>query len=89
MKYLSTRIVYAIALYVLIMTLIFVKKPLLLFTEEGDIRPFGFARKDEPPSHGIDRTPRGHTIYSLGVLTVALAIISFYFFCVVDIIFED
>lgn len=74
MKYLSSRIFYAIFLYVLLMTLIFLKKPTLLFDEQGEIKSFGLKKEE--------------TVYSVGVLTVVLAIVSFYLFCVIDMVFK-
>ena len=74
MKYLSSRIFYAIFLYLLIMTLIFLKRPTMFFEENGEIKNFGL-KKDE-------------TMYSVGVFTVVLAIICFYLFCVIDMVFK-
>jgi len=74
MSYLSSRIFYAIILYISIMTLLFIKKPLLLFDQHGNIKTFGVGNN--------------RTIYSVGVLTVVTAILSFYLFCVIDMIFE-
>tara|TARA_Y100000591_G_C21456711_1_gene508730 strand:- start:112 stop:342 length:231 start_codon:yes stop_codon:yes gene_type:complete len=76
MKYLSSRIFYAIFLYVLLMTLIFLKKPALLFNKDGEIKQFGLNKEKD------------NTIYSIGVLSVILAIISFYIFCIIDVIFR-
>jgi hypothetical protein len=56
------------------MTLIFLKKPTLLFDEQGEIKSFGIKKEE--------------TIYSVGVLTVVLAIVSFYLFCVIDMVFK-
>jgi len=74
MKYLQSRIFYAILLYILVLTLVFIKKPLLLFHPNGEIKPFGLS-KDQ-------------SIYSVGVLSIVLAIVSFYIFCIIDIIFN-
>ena len=74
MKYLSSRILYAILLYILLMTLIYTVKPKLIFNNDGTIKNYGVKNKD--------------TIYSLGVISVVLAIVSFYFFCLVDLIFN-
>ncbi len=74
MKYLSSRIFYAIFLYVLIMTLIFLKKPKMLFEENGDIKSFGLKKNE--------------TMYSVGVFTVVLSILCFYLFCVIDMVFK-
>jgi len=74
MKYLSSRIFYAIFLYILIMTLIFLKKPSMLFEKNGEIKNFGLKKNE--------------TMYSVGVLTIVLAIVCFYLFCVIDMIFK-
>jgi|TARA_B110000259_G_C13728720_1_gene287601 hypothetical protein len=74
MNYLSSRIFYAIFLYILILTLVFLKKPKMLFDDNGEIKQFG--------------VHAGQTIYSIGVLSGVLAIVSFYIFCIIDMIFE-
>ena len=74
MKYLSSRIFYAIVLYILLMTLIFLKKPSLLFHPDGSIKSFGLNKNQ--------------TIYSVGVMSIVLSVICFYIFCLIDIIFR-
>ena len=74
MKYLSGRIFYAIFLYILILTLIFLKKPKMFFEDDGEIKQFGLKKEQ--------------TIYSVGVFSIVLAIICFYIFCVIDMVFE-
>jgi hypothetical protein len=74
MKYLSSRILYSVLLYILLMTLIYTVKPKLIFNNDGTIKNYGIKDKD--------------TIYSLGVISIVLAIISFYLFCLVDLIFN-
>jgi len=74
MKYLQSRIFYAIFLYVLILTIVFIKKPLLLFHPNGEIKQFGLHKNE--------------SIYSVGVLSIVLAIVSFYIFCIIDIVFN-
>ena len=74
MKYLSSRIFYAIFLYILILTLIFLKKPKMFFEDDGEIKQFGLKKEQ--------------TIYSVGVFSIVLAIICFYIFCVIDMVFE-
>jgi len=56
------------------MTLIFLKKPKMLFEKNGEIKSFGLKK--------------GETMYSVGVLTVVLAILCFYLFCVIDMVFK-
>ena len=74
MKYLSSRIFYAIVLYILLMTLIFLKKPSLLFHPNGSIKSFGLNENQ--------------TIYSVGIMSIVLSVICFYIFCLIDIIFR-
>lgn len=74
MKYLTSRIVYSVILYTLIMILIYVSKPKLMFNENGSIKSYGIKKNE--------------TIYSLGVVSVILSVISFYFFCIIDLIFN-
>ena len=71
---LNTRLIYAIAFFVLLISLISTMKPLLMFDINGHVRPFGI---------GDDKT-----MFSFGVVTAIVAILSFYFFCVIDVIFK-
>lgn len=70
----NSRVVYSLLFYILLMILIIVSKPLIMFDEAGQIKPFGI---------GDDKT-----MFSFGVLTVVVAIVSFYAFCIIDIIFK-
>jgi hypothetical protein len=74
MKYLKSRIAYSITLYILIMILLFTMKPKFIFNDDGSLKSYGV--NDE-----------SKTIYSLGVISISAAIISFYFFCIIDLIF--
>lgn len=69
----NSRIVYAIFFYILLVVLIVLSKPSIMFEKNGEIKQFGI---------GEDKT-----MFSLGVFTVILAIISYYIFCLVDMIF--
>lgn len=71
---LNTRLLYAVLFFILLILLIYTSKPTMVFDHAGDIRRFGI---------GNDKT-----MFSLGVFTVVLAILSFYFFCIIDIIFK-
>ncbi len=73
MVFVSSRIVYAVLFYILLIVLIIVSKPSLMFDDYGNIKQFGIG--DEK------------TMFSLGVFSVILAVISFYIFCLVDMIF--
>lgn len=72
---LNQRIIYASLFYLLLIILVLVTKPPMVFDEHGNVRPFGV---------GANKT-----IFSLGVLTVSLSIISFYIFCLIDLIFAN
>lgn len=68
------RIVYSVIFFVLLMTLVYITKPTLLFKKDESIRDFGLNKKE--------------TVFSLGVFTALSAILSFYFFCMIDLIFS-
>ena len=46
----------------------------MLFEKNGEIKSFGLKK--------------GETMYSVGVLTVVFAILCFYLFCVIDMVFK-
>lgn len=73
MNWINTRIVYSILFYVLAMTLLVIAKPNTVFDRDGTIKPFGV---------GEDKT-----LFSLGVYAVVLAVMSFYVFCIIDLVF--
>jgi hypothetical protein len=70
----NQRTTYTTVFFVLIVTLIIVWKPSFMFTLEGNVKPFGVGEHK--------------TIFSLGCLVISLAVISFYIFAVIDIIFS-
>jgi hypothetical protein len=69
----NSRIVYSVLFYSLVIILIVVSRPPLIFDYDGSIKPFGVASD--------------HTMISFGVIAVVLAILSFYVFCLIDLIF--
>jgi len=73
MKYINARIIYSILFYVLLIILIILAKPSVMFENDGSLKQFGIG--DEK------------TMFSLGVFTVVLAVLSFYVFCMIDLIF--
>lgn len=73
MVFVNSRIVYALLFYILLIILVIVSKPSVMFERDGSIRPFGV---------GEDKT-----MFSLGVFSIVFAILSFYIFCLVDMIF--
>ena len=68
------RIVYSSLFYTLSMILVVVSKPTGMFDEIGNPRGFGIGNEK--------------TLFSLGVTTVVLAVISFYVFTLIDCIFS-
>ena len=72
----APRVVYSVIFFVLVMTLLVVSKPSALFDprSEGRPRPFG--------------TGPGHTMFTLGVVTVLLAVLSLYMFTLIDMVFR-
>lgn len=73
MVFVNSRIVYALLFYILLIVLVIVSKPSVMFERDGSIKPFGV---------GDDKT-----MFSLGVFSIVFAILSFYIFCLVDMIF--
>lgn len=70
----AARVVYSILFYALSMALIVVSRPQLVFDERtGNPLPFGVGE--------------GKTLFSLGVITVGLALLAFYLFALIDMIF--
>mgnify|MGYP003452596851 CR=1 FL=1 len=73
MKFINTRVLYSVLFYILLIVLIIIAKPSVMFELDGNIKTFGI---------GEDKT-----MFSLGVFTVVLAILSFYVFCLIDLVF--
>lgn len=71
----NSRVVYSIVFYILLMVLIILSKPSIMFNTNGKIKEFGIS--DDK------------TMISLGVFTVLSAIVSFYVFCIIDLIFKN
>ena len=72
---LNNRIIYSISFLVLTLALLYTSKPDFMFNEDGSIKPFG--------------TGKEKTIYSLGSVTMAITIISFFIFSFIDLISEN
>lgn len=73
MPLINGRIVYAVLFYVLLIMLLVLAKPKMMFEPDGSIKRFGV---------GEDKT-----LFSVGVFSVVLALVSYYIFCLVDMIF--
>ena len=71
----KSRISYSIVVYVMSMMLVFLTKPEIAFDRNGDLKNFGVSQKND-------------TIYSVGVMAVTLAIVVFYTFCMIDLVFD-
>ncbi len=69
----AQRVVYSLLFYVLALCLIIVAKPSFMFDSTSK----------EPKPFGVGE---GKSLYSLGVVTVTLAIVSFYIFALIDMI---
>lgn len=70
----NARILYSALFLCLSMFLVFLVKPELIFDQNEEIKPFGLKKHE--------------TLFSLGVFTTLVAILSFYFFAIIDLIFS-
>lgn len=68
------RIIYSTLLFVMLMLLTYFIKPSMMFKRDETIKPFGINKNQ--------------TIVSLGVFTIVCAILSFYMFSMIDLIFS-
>ncbi len=71
----NSRVSYSIIVFIMSMILLFITKPKLAFEKDGSLKFFGISQKKD-------------TIYSVGVLSVVLSLMIFYFFCMIDLIFD-
>ncbi len=71
--YTSPRVIYSSLFYVLTIMLLIVSKPSFMFDDQVELKRFGVGEKK--------------TIFSLGVFVIVLSILSFYIFCLIDLIF--
>ena len=74
MQYLSSRLFFAVVLYVAIMLTVFYKKPQPIFDDDGKMVPFGLRHNQ--------------TIYSFGIFTASVAISIYLFFTLIDLFFQ-
>lgn len=70
----NIRLLYTLLFYILFVIIIIAVKPRFLFDEEGNIIAFGVGKNK--------------TIFSLGTLILAFALVCFYLFAVIDLIFQ-
>lgn len=73
MQYLSSRLFFAVVIYVALMLTVFYKKPEPIFDSEGKMVPFGLRQNQ--------------TLFSFGVFTASIAIIIYLFFTFIDLFF--
>lgn len=73
MSFVNHRTLYSISFYILSIMLLFIAKPKFIFDEHQLFKPFGI---------GYNKT-----LFSFGVFTVVLAMVSFYIFAIIDAIF--
>jgi len=70
--FLSSRVIYSVMFYTLLISIIFISKPATAFDPQGVIKPFGIGQ--------------GKTVFSFGTIVTTLAIVVFYVFCLIDIL---
>lgn len=75
MNIINGRVIYSLLFYILLLLLIISMKPSIIFNKDGSLKNFGLEKNE--------------TIYSLGVAVIIIAILSFYIFCILDIIFQN
>jgi len=68
------RIIYSVLFFILLSTLLVLMKPSFMFDQNRNIKPFGIGEEK--------------TMFSFGVCVVVVAILSFYIFCIIDMIFD-
>lgn len=71
----NKRTIYSSLFFILVVNLIFLSKPSVFFDKNNSVIPFGVGP--------------GKTIFSIGHVVFILAFISYYFFTLIDIIFEN
>lgn len=71
-KWYAARVLYSILFYVLAMALLIASQPRAVFNDDRSPRAFGVGP--------------GKTVFSLGVVAVSLAILSFYMFALIDLV---
>ena len=74
MRFLNHRVIYSTLFFVLLVALIIISKPSFVFSDDGEVKQFGVGDQK--------------TIVSLGVMVVVLAILSYYVFAVIDLLFS-
>lgn len=78
MKFMNGRVVYSLLFYVLVVLLLFVSKPSMMFSTDGQFKAFGVGTT-------VDGKPK--TVVSFGVAIVVFSILTFYMFALIDLVF--
>jgi Co/Zn/Cd efflux system component len=73
MVFVTSRLAYSVVFYALVIALLILAKPSLVFKKDGKPKPFGMGRNE--------------TIFAFGTATVVLAILCFYAFAWIDLVF--
>ena len=80
----NARVFYATIFFILVMVLVFVVKPKPLFSEAGPadkvVTPFGF-------DGNTMKSTESATLFSLGVVTILVAVISMFIFGLIDVVY--
>lgn len=76
MRLLNHRTIYSSLFYVLAVTLLMIAKPAFMFDGTGNVKQFGV---------GSSRK----TIFSLGAANGVIALVSFYIFTIIDVVFAS
>lgn len=71
----NTRVIYSTMFFTLLVILLYLAKPSVMFEPDGQLKRFGL--------------DTDQTMFSFGVFTVVLAILSFYLFCIIDVVFKQ
>jgi len=73
-RFLNTRLFYTLIFYILFVVILFITKPRFIFDQNGQITAFGVGKEK--------------TIFSFGSIIMAFALVCFYLFAVIDLIFQ-
>ena len=73
-NYLKSRVVYAVMFYLLLSLLLFTAKPRVFFNDDGALKRYGLMT--------------GETLFPMSIVCYVAAILSFYVFAVIDLVFD-
>jgi hypothetical protein len=75
MVIINARVFYALVFYLLCVGLVLLTKPSCIFTKDGKVKSFGVGQQQ--------------TSVSLGVVVALMAVVCFYMFAILDIMFDQ